>query len=285
MSSKALSILQIAQNLLAGKPIAKAEGQDHDADDVQGADTRAEGAGPTEKDLDAARQEAQASAAAAGNDAGGPAGTGTAGGNEQGTNGGEGGAPGGAPEPDGDEGGGQGPGDDDGDEGSVAKAEVLETIRFLARAHNIAPEEVAKAFTGLEGLPTQSPAPVGQGVELLDKLIAGQNEQNKILDAIASALGDLTKHQVSLGGEVAKAIHGAEEAKTAATSVSDALAGLVRKAPAAAPKGLDTTAVAKALPSGAPTPSVNDLFRLGLEGKLDPLQAAAASRVAQHPGQ
>lgn len=271
-----MNILAIAQSILAGQTVAKADGQDDDPDamaaasaqaNAQGgaeADTRAGGAATSQEDLDKARADAQASQQAAAAQGGEPG---------AGGEGGEGG-------------GGDGDGDDDGSEGGeIAKAEILESMKFLANMHGISGEEVAKAFSGLEGDPTKGKAPVGGGVEILERIVEGQNAQNKILEAIASFLQELSRSHVSLSGEVAKAITNATEAKAEALKTSETLAAAIRTATPAPQKGLDHT-VAKALLEGQgqrPLTS-NDLFQVALSGKLSPVEAAAANRSIHHGG-
>lgn len=270
----ALTILQIAQALLTGEAVTKAEpapGTAPDPDNIQGHDGRTEGGAPTPEQLEAARAESQAGQQAAAAQAGGPG------------DGGDGGAPGGAPGEGGEggEGGAGGSGSEpDGDE--VTKAEILASITFLATHHKIPAEEVAKAlgFSGGEGDPTAGKAPVGQGIELLQK-IAEQNEgMNKILDAIAGFLSEMSKKTVSLATEVGKSLEAAEAAKASATETAEKLAGIVKAAPAMSPKA--QVEVVKALPGeggGAPTITANDLFRLALEGKHTPHQIAHANRA------
>lgn len=269
----ALSILEIAQKMLLGAPVAKAEpapgSQDPDA--VEGKDPRATGGEPTAEALEQARQEAQsgqqAAAEAAPNPDGSVPGTPGAGGAAEGGEDEEGGAGGsGAPEPDGDE------------APQVAKAEILASMKFLAESSGITPEEVAKAFSGGEGNPNFGKAPVGQGVELLQSIAEGQQNQNKILEAIAAFLADLTKKTVSLSGELTKSLEASESAKSTAEAVRDSLAGIMKTAPAALPKA--EAIVAKALGQGGEAPAMTsaDLFKVALTGKLSPTEVAAANR-------
>lgn len=279
--SKALSLLQIAQTLLTGGVVAKAEpGKEPDPDAIQGHDPRAEGGEPTAEQLEAARQESQAGQQAAAAQGGEPGA-----GGEGGAEGGEGGAGGsGAPEPDGDEGGGQGPGDGDGDEGGqVTKAEILASITFLATYHQIPAEEVAKAlgFSGGEGDPTAGKAPVGQGVELLQRIVEGQENQNKVLDAIAGFLAEMSKKTVALGTEIGKSLEAADAAKAIAEATALQLAGIVKLAPAMPAKA--QVEVVKALGDGpghggAPRLSSQDLFKIALKGEHSPAQIANANR-------
>lgn len=261
----ALSLLALANSILSGAPVAKAEGQVEDPDAINGADARAKEGVATEETVESARKEAQAAQQAA---APAP---------------GEDGAPGApsAGDGDGDE-GGAGEGDGDGDEEvPVAKAEIIESMKFLAQMHNITGEEVAKAFSGLEGDPSEGKAPVGAGVEILQRIVEGQENQNKILDAIAGFLAEMSKNHVSLSGEVAKSLVAAESAKSEAAKVSDALAGIMKTAPASPTKALPGTEILKSQDT-TPIPTANDLFQAALKGELSPLQAAAHNRIAHH---
>jgi len=255
----ALNLLSIANALLSGKPmpqVAKAEGEDPDA--LQ-SDPRAQGGSPDPQQMGDARQEAQA-----GQQAGGAPGQGD-------------GSEGGAPEPDGDENGGGNP-DGDGDE-PVAKAEILNSMRFLARSHGITPAEVAKAFSGLEGDPAISPDPLGKGQEYLEQIVTGMNSQGKILEAIAGAIVDMAKHTVSLQGEVAKALTDAGDAKSAAATAAAQIASLPRTAPALQAKGTPAEEIAKA-DAGSNPLTAEDLFQMALKPDcpLSPAQIAQASR-------
>lgn len=275
----ALSILKIAQDILAGRPtVAKAEGEDPDRVDPRAAAGDGAGAGDGDADdkLKQAQQEAQAAGAAAGAQGGAP---------------GEGGQPGAA-----DEGGGQGPGGDgDGDEGGkgsgdgngdeeqpVAKAQILDSMRFMADTYGISRDEVVKAFTPLEG-PIHGDQPIGRGVELLEEIVEGHKSLGKILDAIAAAISDLTKHQVGLSGEVTKALQTATEAQAASEKINQTLGGLLRVAPPALAKAKDPAEIAKAQGSdgsdgGAQPLTTSDLFKLALDGKMGALEVASANR-------
>lgn len=273
-----LSLLQVAQALLLGENVAKAEpgAKAPDPDDIQGNDARTEGGAPTQEQVDAARAESQAGQQAAaaqggepgaGGEGGGEGQEGGAGGSSEGGEGG--GEGGGAPEPDGDE---------------VTKAEILASITFLAQHHKIPAEEVAKAlgFSGGEGDPTAGKAPVGQGIELLQKIAESQEGMNKVLDAIAGFLSELGKRTVSLGTEVGKSLEAAEAAKTTAAATAEQLAGIVKAAPAMPAKA--QVEVVKALPSGgaAPTVTSQDLFKRALAGDLSPTQIASANRAINY---
>ena len=260
----ALSLLELAQQMLSGSTVAKADAAPapgaEDPDAIQGKDQRAEGGAPTEEALNEARTESQAGAQAQGGPEGGAPGDG---------------APGG--EPDGDEGGDGGSGDGDGDEAppQVTKAEILDSIKFLAEFHGLTGDEVTKAFSGLEGY--NSGAPVGGGVEILQRIVEGQENQNKILDAIAGFLAELTKKTVSLGAEIGKSLEAAEAAKATAKDALDNITTAMRSAPAALPKA--EVIVAKALgEQGRPSLTSQDLFKLALEGKMSPTEIASANR-------
>jgi hypothetical protein len=258
----ALSLLELAQQMLSGTVVAKADAASapgtEDPDAIQGKDQRAEGGAPTEEALNEARTDAQA-----GQQAQGAPGEGGA----PGSDGGEGG--------EGDAEGGESDGDEGGTPPQVTKAEIMDSIKFLAEFHGLTSDEVAKAFSGLEGY--NSGAPVGGGVEILQRIVEGQENQNKILDAIAGFLEELTKKTVSLGAEVGKSLEAAEAAKTTAKAALDNITTAMRSAPAALPKA--ESIVAKAL-GGQERPSLTsqDLFKLALEGKMSPTEIASANR-------
>jgi hypothetical protein len=253
-------LLELAQQMLSGTVVAKADAAaapgTEDPDAIPGKDQRAEGGAPTEEALNEARTEAQAGQQAQG----GP----------------EGGAPGEGGE------GGEGDAEDgesDEDEGGappqVTKAEIMDSIKFLAESHGLTSDEVVKAFSGLEGY--NSGAPVGGGVEILQRIVEGQENQNKILDAIAGFLEELTKKTVSLGAEVGKSLEAAEAAKTTAKAALDNITTAMRSAPAALPKA--ESIVAKALGGQERPPLTSqDLFKLALEGKMSPTEIASANR-------
>lgn len=283
MSAKTLSLLQIAQALITGGVVAKAEpGKEPDPDNIQGHDPRAEGGSPTEEQLEAARAESQAGQQAAAAQGGEPGA-----GGEGGAEGGEGGEGGAGGPGAGDEGGGQGPGGDgDGDEGGqVTKAEILASITFLANHHQIPAEEVAKAlgFSGGEGY--NSGAPVGQGIELLQKIAESQDGMNKVLDAIAGFLAELSKKTVALGTEIGKSMEAAEAAKVTAEGTAAQLAGILKVAPAMPAKA--QVEVTKSLgdgpgQGGAPRLNANDLFKIALKGEHSPAQIASATRAVNY---
>jgi hypothetical protein len=285
----ALSILEFAQTLLLGGTVAKAQPGAEDPDAIQGKDPRAEGGAPTDEQLEAARSESQAGQAAAAQA------------------GGEGGAPGGEGQEGGaggsgdDESGGPGPGsDDEEDEGEVTKAEILASITFLAQHHKIPAEEIAKAlscchkcgktpcccksegFSGTEGDPTESLMPVGHGVELLKRIVEGQENQNKVLDAIAGFLAEMSKKTVALSTEIGKSLEAADAAKATAEATAAQLAGIIKTAPAMPSKA--QVDVSKALSDGGGAPKVtsNDLFKMALEGKHSPTQIASANRAINY---
>jgi flagellin-like hook-associated protein FlgL len=262
----ALSLLELAQQMLSGTVVAKADAAPapgaEDPDAIQGKDQRAEGGAPTEEALNEARTEAQAGQQAQGGPEGGEPGAPGSDGGE----GGEGDAEGG--EPDGDEGGAP---------PQVTKAEIMDSIKFLAEFHGLTSDEVSKAFSGLEGY--NSGAPVGGGVEILQRIVEGQENQNKILDAIAGFLAELTKKTVSLGTEIGKSLEAAEAAKATAKAALDNITTAMRSAPAALPKA--EAIVAKALGQGGgerPSLTSQDLFKLALEGKMSPTEIASANR-------
>jgi hypothetical protein len=259
------SLLEMAQRLLA-PTVAKSE-PSKDPDDLpENPDTRATAASPDDAALAAAREEAsqgqQASAAAGPEGEGGEPGTAPAPG-----------APGAAAAP-----AAAAPKAEEDDEPEIGKAEILASIKFLANAHGLTGEEVAKAFTELEGNPAKGKGPVGKGEELLESIVTGMNAQSKILEAIASAILDLRKDSVSLSGEVAKSLASSEEARKLAEDAATKLQALPRTSPALPVKALE---VAKALEggSGGSSPLTSaQLFTLALEGKMNPLETAAANR-------
>jgi len=274
--SKTMTLLALANSILCGTPVVKAEGND----DPDALPKGNEEGSATPEQLEAARQEAQSAAPAPGAE-------------------GQGGAPGepgaapGAPEPDGDE-GKPGPGDGDGDEGQpVSKAEIIHSVKFLMDMHEVTlpevvkafgveGEEVLKSFSGLEGDPAKGKAPVGKGIDALEKLVEASDSQGKVLEAIASFLAELSRNQVSLAGEVAKSLTASESAQAEATKVSTALAGIMRTAPAAPAKARTADEIAKAEPS-APAearPTPDDLFHKALRGELNPLEAARQNHIA-----
>lgn len=254
MSNRALSLLALAKGILGVPTIAKGEWEDPDA-----IDPRAEGSTADPDAMGEAREEAQSGQQAQGAEGGAP------------------GAPGeGGEEPDWDE-GQPGPGDGDGDE-PVNKEDVVKSIRFLADAHGISLGEIAKGFSGVEGDPAEGVAPVGRGVELLESIVSGVNQQGKVLEAIAEALHGLVKQQVSLGGDVAKALTGIDEARTAHATLAQTVADLPKTAPALPSKGAAPEQIAKAIPEGGARPTSEDLFQMALRGEVDPATCAAANR-------
>jgi flagellin-like hook-associated protein FlgL len=265
----ALSLLELAQQMLSGTVVAKADAAPapgtEDPDAIQGKDQRAEGGAPTEEALNEARTEAQAGQQAQGGPEGGAPGEGGA----LGSDGGEGG--------EGDAEGGESDEDEGGAPPQVTKAEIMDSIKFLAEFHGLTSDEVTKAFSGLEGY--NSGAPVGGGVEILQRIVEGQENQNKILDAIAGFLAELTKKTVSLGTEIGKSLEAAEAAKTTAKAALDNITTAMRSAPAALPKA--EAIVAKALGQGGgerTSLTSQDLFKLALEGKMSPTEIASANR-------
>lgn len=268
--SKAMSLLALANSILSGTPVVKAEG----SDDPDALPQGNEEGSATKEQLDAARAEAASATPAPAPEDGAP---------------GEPGAAPGAPEPDGDE-GQPGPGDKDGDEQPVTKAEIIESVKFLMGMHDITlpevvkafgveGEEVLKSFSGLEGDPTKGKAPVGKGIDALEKLVEASDSQGKVLEAISSFLAELSRNHVSLAGEVSKALSASESAQVEASKVSTALAGIMKTAPAAPAKARTAEEIAKAEPT-APRATPDDLFQKALRGELNPLEAARANHIA-----
>jgi hypothetical protein len=265
--AKALGLLQMANALLRGESLQIVAKAENEVESVP-PDERVQGASPDDTAMSDARQEAQAGQQAQGQ-------------------------PGdlGASEPDGDEGQG-GSGDNDGDE-EVSKAELLDSLCFLAKAKGITHDEIAKAFSGLEGDPSKTFHPVGKGEELLEEIVLQQKGQNKILDLIAEALNEMAKQTVSLRGEVAKAnqeiakaneeIAKAQcetaEARKSASEALEKLNLLPRTAPARAPKA-ETGEFAKALPPNIGQPNIksDEVVKLIFEGKLTPEEGVLAGR-------
>jgi len=181
-----MNLLELANRLLTGT-VAKAEVPPEDPDKPTPGATGKE-------ELEAARQEA-ASGQQAQADAAGPEGEGGApptgaegAAGEEGAAGAEGaGAP---PKP-------------EEEESPVEKAEILKSMQFLAEQYGITSEEVAKAFTGLEGDPSAGKEPLGKGVEYLEGLL---KKQGDILERIASFLQELSAHTVKMGDQVAKSL-------------------------------------------------------------------------------
>ena len=264
----ALELLRIAQAILTGTPIAKAEGES-DPDDLQpGSDARASAAAPTDDSLSEARDEAQSGQQPAAGENMPP------------------GAPGAAPAAPGEgaahEASESGSEESDehanGEEGpdEVTKADIIQSMQFFAKSNGIKPDEIVKAFSGLEGNPAKGTEPVGKGVELLEQITIAIKDNSRVLDAIAGALLDLSKSQVKLGGDVAKSLASSEAAVAAAEEAKTKLARLPRLSDALPAKGLSSEVV-KAEGNDRPLTG-QDLFQMALKGQLNPLDAAKLNR-------
>lgn len=260
----ALEILRRAQAILMGTPVAKATG-DNDPDDLaEGSDARAASAAPTDDSLTEARKEAQSAQPAPGEV--GPDGQPAPGAPGEGAahEAGEGVS---------EESEEHASGEEEADE-SVSKADILQSIRFFARSNGIEPDEIVKAFSGTEGNPAKGPAPLGQGVELLEKISIGLNAQGKVLEAIAGALLDLSTNQVKLGGELAKSVASSEAAIAAAAAAEAKYARLPRVSDALPSKGQE---IFKAEGSDRPLTGA-DVMKMAMSGQLSPTEAAALNR-------
>jgi hypothetical protein len=262
-----MNLLELANRLLTGT-VAKAEVPPEDPDKPTPGATGKE-------ELEAARQEA-ASGQQAQADAAGPEGEGGApptgaegAAGEEGAAGAEGaGAP---PKP-------------EEEESPVEKAEILKSMQFLAEQYGITSEEVAKAFTGLEGDPSAGKEPLGKGVEYLEGLL---KKQGDILERIASFLQELSAHTVKMGDQVAKSLEAAEAAQALASGTAAKVEALPKTAPAKAPKAAsaeEIVAKAETMAAGN-TQKLNgqDLFKMALDPKcpLTPQDMARANRASQ----
>jgi hypothetical protein len=261
------NLLELAQALLNGTPVAKAEGPETDPDKpTPGA--------PSEEEMQAARKEAQAGqqAAAAQGAEGQPGAPGAPG------------APGGeGPEHE----AGEGPAQEEAEHASgeeeddeVSKADVLKSITFIAEQHGITGEEIAKAFSGLEGDPSRGKEPVGKGVEYLEGLLKSHTD---ILERIAGFLQELAGHTIKIGENVTKSLEVAEVAKSLSEQTAATVDALPKTAPAKAPKAADGVEIAKAEGPGQPKLSGADLFKMALDPKctLSPQEMARTNRAAQ----
>ena len=259
--SAAAALLELANKILTGQTIVKAEdAEDPDKLPAKKPDERAEEAAPGKEDIQAAREEASAGQQAAAPEGGVPAnGEGGPGAQEEAAAAKQGEEP--APEE---------------EEEGVTKAELLDSMKFLASAHGLSNEEIVKAFTGCEGDPAVSPAPLGKGVEMLEQIVMGMNAQSKILESIASAILELTKNQVKLNTEVTKSLEASEVAKSEAAEVKAKVEALPRTAPALPAKA--EIAKSEGAPAAGAGLTADDLFKIALEGKMSPMEVAAANR-------
>jgi hypothetical protein len=277
--SEALNILDSVRALFRGERLQIVKSADERENQVQSVppDARVGAASPDEDALEDAREEAQA---------GQQQGQGTE--NMPGVGGSQ------KPEPDGDE-GKPGPGDGDGDEGEMSKSMMLENFAWLAKHKGITKDEIAKAFSGLEGDPTQGFSPVGKGEELLEK-IAFQGEFNtKILEKIAGCLQDFAAQTVALGKDLAKAnqeitalkeevTKGHRETQTAQDAAKAALESvrlLPRTAPAKPAKGLDSMQVSKAIQE-KPNLTHTEIADMILAGKLSSQEGTVYGRMLNY---
>ena len=266
-----MNLLELAQSLLSGQPVAKAEpSADPDAPTP---------GGMSEEEMEAARKEAQAGqqAQAAAAPGGGEAAPGAA---APGAAAEPGAAAAPAPEPDGDE---NNPGAGDGDGDEVTKAEILKSIHFLADTYQLSGEEIAKSFSGLEGDPAFGKDPVGKGVDYLEGLL---KKQGDILERIAGFLQELTGHTVKLGDQVAKSLEASEIAKSLAEKTSATVEALPKIATAKTPKGAtaeEIVAKAEGGPGKEAKLTGEQLFKMALDPKcpLSPQDMARTNRAAQ----
>ena len=123
------------------------------------------------------------------------------------------------------------------------------------------------------------------GVELLQRIVEGQENQNKVLDAIAGFLAEMSKKTVALGTEIGKSLEAADAAKTTAEATAAQLAGILKIAPAMPAKA--HVEVTKSLgdgpgQGGAPRLNANDLFKIALKGEHSPAQIASATRAVNY---
>ena len=271
----ALELLRIAQAILTGTPIAKAEGEDTtDPDALQpGSDPRAGGAAPTDDSLSEARDEAQSGQQPAAGENMAPGAPGAAGAASPGAP--SEGTAHEAGETSSEESDEHANGEEEPDE--VTKADIIQSMQFFAKSNGIKPDEIVKAFSGLEGNPAKGTEPVGKGVEFLEQISIAIKDQGKVLDAIAGALLDLSKSQVKLGGDVAKSLASSEAAVAAAEEAKTRLAKLPRLSDALPAKGMGGSEIVKAEGSDRPLTG-QDLFQMALKGQLNPLDAAKLNR-------
>lgn len=246
--SKTMEILAAANAILRGQKItiAKAEGEDPD---TLNSDSRVEGVSPDPQKLEQARTEAQAGQQAAMENTGEPVGSPNSN------------SPAPISEPN----------------EQVAKGEIISSILYLAKARGITGQEIAKAFSGLEGDPAESLHPLGQGEKFLESIVTGVNAQGKVLEAIANSIADLAREQVSLKEEVAKSFAETADARVKALEALNKVQVLPRTAPALQPKGMPFETIAKSQNDGKPL-SHEDVFQLALDNKLSHQEIAQLNR-------